>query len=216
MGVSAGEGSPAEDAGDARLDAALERLRRRRDELSAKIARLAAEYDAVVGRLSLLERSDAGGLDGQRSSAPPAVARELNGASIRRIAVKVWLSSRPADAPIHYRDWYEVVASAGYSIAGRDPVATFLTQVTRSPLVQHTGKPGEYVLDLHFERRAREELHSLHERLIQAHRPQESYGELPEHRREERRRLTARVEQLERALQEVVEVWGGTERSEAA
>lgn len=208
--------APVEDARSLRSEA-LERLRRRRDELAAQLLRLTADYEEVVRKIAEGETGDRdAGLRNSEIQAPARLrSHELGGASIRRVAVKVWLTTRPADAPMHYREWYSLVSGAGHVIVGRDPVASFLTQITRSPLVRHAGRPGEYVLDLEFEQRARQELQSLYADLVQAHRPQEPYSATSEKRREERRVLTARVEQLERAVREVVEVWT-SERSEAA
>jgi hypothetical protein len=37
---------------------------------------------------------------------------------------------------VHYRDWFDWVADGGFRVAGRDPLATFLAQVTRAPGVR--------------------------------------------------------------------------------
>jgi hypothetical protein len=52
-----------------------------------------------------------------------------------------------AERPRHYTDWYDAFCRAGYSIAARDPLATFLTQLGRSPIVRKTSSAGIYQLD---------------------------------------------------------------------
>jgi hypothetical protein len=42
--------------------------------------------------------------------------------------------------PVHYRAWFEALVESGYRISGRDPLATFLTQVTRIDRVQSVGR----------------------------------------------------------------------------
>ena len=34
---------------------------------------------------------------------------------------------------MHYREWFELLDSSGHEIAGKDPLAVFLTQISRSP-----------------------------------------------------------------------------------
>jgi hypothetical protein len=86
--------------------------------------------------------------------------RELQGQQLRLMAMQILMTKLGTKKPIHYRRWYELVTEAGYAAGGKDPLATFLTQVTRSPLVQRVeGRSGVYEIDPHgaFER-AREEL----------------------------------------------------------
>jgi hypothetical protein len=53
-------------------------------------------------------------------------------------------------AAIHYRDWFELVQEDGVEIVGKDPLATFLTQITRSPVVVRVDEEqGVYALDPH-------------------------------------------------------------------
>jgi hypothetical protein len=111
----------------------LESLRAQADRLHALVddldrdveetTRLLRHMDEVLGvapQLSL-------GVDG-----------ELRGRELQRVAVEL-LRREQADAvgePVHYRDWYQLVVGAGGRVAGRDPVASFLTQVSRAPGVE--------------------------------------------------------------------------------
>jgi hypothetical protein len=57
---------------------------------------------------------------------------------------------RGVNEPIHYRAWYELLLEEGVTATGKDPLATFLTQITRSPVVARVaGASGIYQLDPH-------------------------------------------------------------------
>jgi septation ring formation regulator EzrA len=61
---------------------------------------------------------------------------ELRGHRLQEIAVQLLREKKGVGAVVHYRDWYELVVGAGARVAGKDPVATFLTQVARAPGVE--------------------------------------------------------------------------------
>ena len=42
--------------------------------------------------------------------------------------------------PVHYRIWFDALVQSGYRILGLDPLATFLTQVTRIEKVESVGR----------------------------------------------------------------------------
>jgi uncharacterized protein YhaN len=127
----------------------------------------------------------------------------LRGADIRIAAVRVLAASEDPSRPIHYGDWYRLVADAGYGIVGRDPLASFLTQIGRSPLVNRAGAPGLYALDLRAPRELRERLHTLHQELASIHEGQQTIEEIATvaTRRAE---LTSAVVKVERELEEAV------------
>lgn len=63
---------------------------------------------------------------------------ELRGRRLQEIAIQL-LRDRQQETPgatVHYRDWYGLLVDAGLQIAGQDPVATFLTSVSRAPGVE--------------------------------------------------------------------------------
>jgi hypothetical protein len=75
-------------------------------------------------------------------------SRELQGQQLREAAAQILLERRGARHPIHYRDWYQLLTEAGYAAAGKNGLATFLTQITRSPIVSRVkGESGVYELD---------------------------------------------------------------------
>lgn len=63
-----------------------------------------------------------------------ALDGELRGQKLQEVAVE--LLRRGGRGEIHYRDWFELVRDAGFQIAGKDPLAAFLTQVSRAPNVE--------------------------------------------------------------------------------
>lgn len=71
----------------------------------------------------------------------------LQGKQIRVQAIRVLREHVPDGRPIHYRDWFRLVGEAGFVILGQRPDATFLTSITRSPLVRGAQGPGEYYVD---------------------------------------------------------------------
>jgi hypothetical protein len=71
----------------------------------------------------------------------------LRGQRLQEIAVQVLAESHPAGQPVHYREWYSLLRTAGYTVAGKDPVATFLASASRAPHVEAVGRrTGLYVL----------------------------------------------------------------------
>lgn len=74
----------------------------------------------------------------------------LQGQRIREEATRILLERRGLNRPIHYREWFELLENCGVSVAGKDPLATFLTQISRSPVVaRNPDGPGMYELDPH-------------------------------------------------------------------
>jgi hypothetical protein len=61
---------------------------------------------------------------------------ELRGRKLQEIAVELLRQKRKAGSTIHYKEWFELLGEAGLQVAGRDPLASFLTQIARSPAVE--------------------------------------------------------------------------------
>lgn len=140
-------------------------------------------------------------------------AETLRGQELREAAVEIIARCRKIGEPIHYRDWFKLVLAEGHVVEGKDPLASFLTQVTRSPVViRQAERPGVYRVDpeagaeeaLRELERAQAELVALRRRLAEAsERGDEAQnGALRRQIPEVERRLGA----AERALSEVARV----------
>ncbi|MDA0173387.1 hypothetical protein OJ998_30065 [Solirubrobacter taibaiensis] len=72
----------------------------------------------------------------------------LRGARLREIALQVLESRAQPGQSVHYREWYGWLREEGFAIGGRDPLATFLAQITRVDGVQRVGgaRSGRYTL----------------------------------------------------------------------
>jgi chaperonin cofactor prefoldin len=198
--------------------AAAERadLGRHRDRLLAARDRLRAELDDVEASLRELDERDAlldrlAGPVAERPVAHPAVgpagATPLRGPAIRRVAVEV-LRARP-DRPqaLHYRDWFEALRAAGYAVAGKDPLAVFLTQLSRSPVVRRGTQSGVYELDPAAPRRLRDRLEALHAELRGLTAAPSPTADLTAIRAR-RAALTTEITRVEKALEEAESVLG--------
>jgi hypothetical protein len=204
-----------------RVERELARLDARARELAAELvsvdaARAALEHERTVlnhfashGQLSPAKA-------GRRLRALPDVdptgaggPTTLRGARIRETAVRVLAAITQPDEPVHYRDWFEVLTARGFMPAGKDPLATFLTQVGRSPVVRRTTTAGMYVLDLEFARRARERIARLAAELAATPElsPDATVEEIAA-ARERRTQLTAEMHESERQLEEALRSLG--------
>jgi hypothetical protein len=65
---------------------------------------------------------------------------ELRGQRLRVVAIQVLKRRKGAGSSVHYREWYALLVEEGHTVAGKDPVATFLTQVSRCDEVQRVGR----------------------------------------------------------------------------
>jgi hypothetical protein len=105
-------------------------------EQSARLHELVDAVDANVVETSRLLRN----IDEMLGLAPQlsldASHGELRGRKLQEIAVELLRQERQAGSVIHYRDWFDLLADAGLQVAGRDPLATFLTQIARSQAVE--------------------------------------------------------------------------------
>lgn len=62
--------------------------------------------------------------------------QELRGKRLRDVAVQVLRARRHAGSVIHYTEWFDLVAEAGVKVGGKNPVATFLTQIAQAEGVE--------------------------------------------------------------------------------
>lgn len=202
----------------AQLGRELERLRVRQDELRAELERVEATMVQIDERFTLLDRLAPvepvvsgmerepsipvrAGIDGRDHPSPEAV---LRGTVIRETAVRL-LAERPeGDAPIHYREWFGLVEAAGFRVAGKDPLAVFLTQVKRSPVVTKALSAGVYELDRGAPARLRREIAVLQTELRRL--ADGDGGGEPGERRQRREAVLVELGRRERRLEEAERV----------
>ncbi len=135
----------------------------------------------------------------------------LRGPAIREAAVRALLAQPGPIEALHYRQWYDLLVNAGFRVAGKDSLAVFLTQLSRSPLVRKASAPGVYEVDHQAPRRIRHRLDrlqiELREVTVAAPGPIE-LGEV----RARRHELDLAISQQERALEEALRVLASSER----
>lgn len=193
------------------LDAALGATERRLDMLAQLVGSPAAldpEPVAAVhpnGSTAVVDARD------ELSPKQPP----LRGPAIREAAVRVLLAQPEQIEALHYRRWYELLTEAGYTVAGKDPLAVFLTQLSRSPLIRKASAPGVYELDRRAAVRLRQRLDRLQAELrevtVAAPGPVE-LGAV----RARRHELDLAISQVERGLEEALRVLGRPSSSVAA
>lgn len=126
-------------AAEAERQVALERV----EGLHGQAERLRAVADAaeddLAAALRLLSQLDEIlGIAPQMSISH--VDEILRGQRLRQVAIQVLKRRRGEAATVHYREWYELLVADGHRVAGKDPVATFLTQLSRAPEVEAVGR----------------------------------------------------------------------------
>ncbi len=205
-----------------RVERELRRLDARREELQRELATTTRRSDELRDHLRVLNRlvqeqdthmGDANGrpplrVVGERSYGGEALEL-LRGARIRETAVHVLAGTPQAEAPIHYRTWFELLRGQGFMPVGKNAVATFLTQLNRSPVVKRVGGAGMYALDFGYAQRAREKLAQLRDELQKTHQLSPGAGvEDIAAARERRASLMAEIEATERKLEEALRSLG--------
>jgi hypothetical protein len=177
--------------------AALDRERARLEEQAAelrvaleRIERGLAEIDAQCGLLDRLAPQS------RVDPAPEPPQAGLRGPAIREAAVRALVAD--GREALHYREWFELL---DHEVAGKDPLAVFLTQLSRSPAVRKGPRAGVYELDRNAPARLKASLDDLHEQL-RALTTGTDLGAI----RARRAQLTAEIGRTERALEETARV----------
>jgi hypothetical protein len=68
------------------------------------------------------------------------INEELRGERLREVALDVLRELSASGDPVHYRTWFDALLESGFRVSGRDPLATFLTQITRIDEVASVGR----------------------------------------------------------------------------
>jgi hypothetical protein len=110
----------------------LSSLRAQADRLHALVDEVDKDVEETVRLLR--------GIDEMLGLAPQlsleAFSGELRGQRLREIAVELLRQKKGVGSVVHYREWYTLLLEAGLRVAGKDPLATFLTQIARAPEVE--------------------------------------------------------------------------------
>jgi hypothetical protein len=119
------------------------------EERAEHFETLAAEAREQAEALSRLIRD----LEEMLGTAPQVamceIDEELRGERLRDVALAVLREQAGDGSPIHYRDWFAALGQAGFRVVGKDPLASFLTQVSRIDRVEKIGRrSGLYRLRL--------------------------------------------------------------------
>lgn len=113
-----------------------DRLRRLADQVEEQTGRdehLLAEMAAALGLSAQLRIDD--------------LSPRLRGQRLQEVAVEILQTRWEIDEDIHYREWFDLVQAEGYKIGGKDPLATFLSQIHRADAVEGIGnRSGRYRL----------------------------------------------------------------------
>jgi hypothetical protein len=96
------------------------------DEDLAANVRLLGQLDEMLGVAPQMSMTEAD--------------EELRGQRLREVAIQILKRHKGEAVAVHYREWYELVVHEGHRIAGKDPIATFLTQVSRADEVEPVGR----------------------------------------------------------------------------
>jgi hypothetical protein len=199
----------------ARLESELAIAEQEVTGLRKRIENVEKQASTIRQRLQLLDQLGATDAKAPSRTARPRLVppeREpangwLRGAAIRQAAVRILAASANPHREIHYMNWLELLYEAGYAIPGRDPAATFLTQLGRSPVVVRADQPGTYVLDLKSPMRLRESLMALNEELLALHHGQQTIEQIAS-ARDRRTELISEIARVERNLEEALAAIG--------
>jgi len=214
------------------LDRHRQRLVRAREQLRTELEHVERGLVELDERRRLLERlapvageaaaSPRTGVTGDGSDAPNCFAaergpragdargdgvHELRGPEIRTHAVRLLLADPAAPEALHYRDWFQRLLGAGFAVAGKDPQAVFLTQLTRSPVIRKSTQAGIYELDHHAPQRLRRELEALQGQLRELTAPGAAAADLSAIRAR-RAQLSNQISRAEKALAEALDLLG--------
>ncbi len=185
-----------------RLTRHAEELEERMKALESERAKLKNALSETRDRINVLRQvaraSTVGDLD--ESSIV------LRGARLRQEAARILVEQVGVREAVHYRDWYERVTAAGFVVAGKKPLSTFLTAASRFPLVERGLEAGTYLIEPDLLRpigdelaEARGELADLEQIVAREPAPSEAL-------RQHRVNLLASIRRLERRVEESEDV----------
>jgi len=120
----------------ARLLTRLEHAQERLAHLETLAAQARNAADELAESIRAIE--EVAGLAPQMALSE--ISEQLRGERLREVALEVLHRLSACGDPVHYRAWFDALAESGYQVSGRDPLATFLTQITRIDEVESVGR----------------------------------------------------------------------------
>jgi hypothetical protein len=122
-----------------RLARGRERARRLQDLADQAAEQVAADERMLRSVAEVLGLSPQATIDG--------LGIGLRGQRLREVAVEVLQRHVSPGQALHYRDWFALLQDENIAVAGRDPLATFLAQISRADEVEAVGRrSGRYRL----------------------------------------------------------------------
>ena len=120
-----------------KLIACYEHARNRHEELVQEANQAALEAERYLK--TIRELGELLGIEDQLSITD--LIPELRGERLREVAADiVFRHFKSGDPPFHYKVWFELVINEGHRIGGKNPAATFLTQVARVQGIERVGR----------------------------------------------------------------------------
>jgi hypothetical protein len=114
----------------------LSEMQERADHFEALAAEARDEVRSLADSIRAIE--EVAGLSPQMAICE--ISEELRGERLREVALEVLRRLSTSGDPVHYRIWFEALVDSGFRVSGRDPLATFLTQITRMDRVESVGR----------------------------------------------------------------------------
>lgn len=203
----------------------LDRLARAAARIDKRHAALRAELEELEQERVLLRRRDAllrklgeqeSAISPERAAVPNngGTADEhevLRGAQIREQAATLFFRRHGAGKALHYRHWLDLLTERGMEISGKDPAATFLTNLSRSPVVVRGEEPGTYAIDSAAPAGLRGRLSELNAELVDLASVVADQDHPPPDLLRHRADLLSEIRKTERLLAEAVRVLGAVE-----
>jgi hypothetical protein len=114
---------------------------------AARLRRLADHVEAQAASDEHILRELEGALGLRAQLQIEQLDRALSGRRVAEVAVAIAKRDLQPGQVIHYREWFALLQAAGFRVAGKDPLASFLANVSRSAEVEAVGKrTGKYRL----------------------------------------------------------------------
>jgi hypothetical protein len=153
------------------LERSRAKLLAKRERLSKELAAVDVELGEVeeqvllIGRIAGEQVAPAAPDVDLEDASVPTDAKTLRGPAIREVAIRVILGDARRPQALHYREWFDLLERRGFAVQGKDPLAVFLTQLSRSPVVRSGTQSGVYELDFEAPARLRRRLDDLQRQL---------------------------------------------------